>query len=274
MTRRASWFRGALAAAALATTSCAAPLMKLPSGSATLATDGAEVRRQASATCRSIRTISAEVSVQGKVGGHRLRARLLAGLASPASAYIEAPAPFGSPIFIFSARDDDATLLLPRDRRVLERGRPADVLEAIAGVPLGPSDLREALTGCSADPSASTVQALGADWRMASGPTDLYWHRDRPMDPWRLVVVRHHDAGRPDWRAEYRDFMNDIPRTIRLISADRRRFDLSLNLSQVEINVPLDAETFRIQIPPGTSPISLEELRDSGPLAAPEKFDE
>ena len=58
------------------------------------------------------------------------------GVAAPASARLEAVAPFGPPLFIFAATDDDATLLLPRDERVLEHGRPAEVLDAVAGVPL------------------------------------------------------------------------------------------------------------------------------------------
>ena len=65
-----------------------------------------------------------------------MRGRLLAGLAAPASARLEAVAPFGPPVFIFVARDDEATLLLPRDRRVLEHGRPTAVLDAVAGVPM------------------------------------------------------------------------------------------------------------------------------------------
>ena len=41
-------------------------------------------------------------------------------------------------MFIFAAEQNDATLLLPRDERVLEHGRPDAVLETVTGVPLGP----------------------------------------------------------------------------------------------------------------------------------------
>jgi len=40
-----------------------------------------------------------------------------------------------------------------------------------------------------------------------------------------------------------------------------------LTLSDVELNVPIGAETFRVQIPAGTSPLTIDELRDGGPLA-------
>ncbi len=47
----------------------------------------------------------------------------------------------------------------------------------------------------------------------------------------------------------------------------RRRFDLRLALSQVEINGTLDPATFRVQVPAGAAPMTLEELRQAGPLA-------
>jgi hypothetical protein len=261
-------------AVALLTTCCAAPLMQLPTGAGTPAPDAREALDQALTTCRSIRTISAEVAVSGKVANRGLRGRLLAGLAAPSSAYIEAPAPFGAPMFIFGAEGNDATLLLPRDRRVLQHGRPADVLEAIAGVPLAPDGLREALTGCSTDGEVEAAQQIGDRWRVVPGAEERYLFRDRPDDPWRLVAVKHRQTGSAEWRAEYDDFEGGMPRTIRLVSADLRRFNLKLSLSQVELNVPLEPGTFRIQVPPGTTPISLDELRDSGPLAEPSSSNE
>jgi hypothetical protein len=253
-------------AAAIATSSCAAPLLKLPSGSGVPSADAAAVVAQALATCQGVRTLTAEAAVSGEVGGRRMRARLVVGVAEPSSAYIEAPAPFGSPIFLFAARGEDATLFLPRDRRVLEHGRPADVLGAVAGVPLAPADLRAALTGCATRADPGAARRLDDRWRVIPGADELFFHRDRDADPWRLVAVVHHDPA-PEWRAEYRDFLNNLPRTIRLISSVAHRFDLRLALSQVEVNVPLEAETFRVQVPDGTAPITLQELRDLGPLA-------
>jgi hypothetical protein len=210
--------------------------------------------------------MTAQVAVSGKVGGHRMRARLTVGLAEPAAAYIEAPAPFGAPIFVFAAVDNDATLLLPRDRRVLEHGRPAAVLEAIAGVPLSPDGLRMVLTGCAADGDARRrATAPDSRWRVFPGSDELYVHRDREADPWRLVVVMHRRPA-PEWRAEYRDFVGNLPRSIHLVSAEAGRFDLQLMLSDVEMNVPIDADTFRVPIPADSTPLTIEELRDAGPL--------
>ena len=262
-----TWRASIAFAAAAATASCAAPLLKLPGGSGPPASDAAAALTQSITACRAVRTMTAEVAVSGKVNGQRTRARLQLGVAAPASAYIEAPAPFGAPVFIFAAQNDDATLLLPRDRRVLEHGRPAEVLEAIAGVPLTPAALRDTLTGCVTDgaPRNAATQPE-ARWRVFPGSEELYLFRDRDADPWHLVAVVHRGGTAP-WRAEYREFINDVPRSIHLTSTPSNRFDLQLALSDVELNVPIGPETFRVQIPAGTTPLTIGELRDGGPFA-------
>src|SRR5439155_5584581 len=136
-------------AIAFVSVSCAPRLMRLPATAGTPATDGPDALADATSACRAVNSISAEIAVAGSVAGQRLRVRMTAGLAPPASARLEAAAPFGGPIFIFAAVNDDATLLLPRDDRVLEHGRSEAVLEAVAGVPLDAAELREALTGCA-----------------------------------------------------------------------------------------------------------------------------
>jgi hypothetical protein len=268
--------------------------MKLPSGPGAPAFDAADAIADATAQCRAIKSITAEIGVSGSVGGQRLRGHLLAGVAQPASARLEAVAPAGPPLFIFVAMRDDATLLLPRDGRVLQHGRPADVLEAIAGVPLDPTDLRVALTGCAQAPDPEHARQFGADWRVVpDGPNEVYLHRE-PNARWRIVAAVHNPASlanrgvrlqpaqdqvrlkadatadddRPDqsaWRAEYGDFERDLPRSIRLVSADRSRFDLRLKLSQVETNVELGADAFTVRIPQDADPISLDELRRTRP---------
>jgi hypothetical protein len=258
--------RVAALAAALLATSCGAPLMKLPAGPGAPAPDAATLLEQATEACSKINTLSAEVGVSGSVNGSRVRGRLLAGVASPDSLYMEAPAPFGAPVFILGATAGDATLLLPRDRRVLQHGRPDEVLAAVTGVPLTPSELRATLTGCASNAATSVeTRAFGNDWRVIAGEPVRYLHRDRADAPWRLVSVVHTGGG--GWRADYSDFANDLPRRIRLIATERKRFDLRLELSQVDRNVELEPSTFRVNVPAGTQPISLEELRAGGPLS-------
>jgi hypothetical protein len=249
--------------------------MKLPAGPGAPSVDAAAALRQATNACRDVTTITAELSVSGSVGGRRLRARLLAGLTAPSSARLEAVAPFGQPVFIIVARNDDATLLLPRDRRVLEHGRAAEVLDAVAGVPIDAADLRLALTGCPAQARPQEAKQVDEDWRiMPDGDGSLYLHRDARTAPWRLVAAEHRPAGAPAWRAEYRDFQKTpptagLPKSVRLTSIDGKRFDLRLDLSQVEVNPSLGGDAYTVPIPPGTRPIDYDELRQSGPLASP-----
>jgi len=260
-----------LLAAALAS-SCAAPLMKLPTGPGVPAADGAAVIGQATAACRAIDTLTVEMSVRGSVGGRRLRGRLSAGLARPSSARLEAVASFGQPVFVFVATNNDASLLLPRDRRVLEHGNPADVLEAVAGVPLDAAALRSVLTGCARAPDASGTVSLGDTWRVApDADDDEYFRRDGASSPWRLVATRHRPAptNAAGWRADYLMFENNLPRTVHVTSQPAGRFDLEIVLSQIEVNVALGAETFRPLQAAGAVPISLDELRRSGPLGEP-----
>jgi len=254
----------------LLSSACAAPLMKLPAGPASPASDGRDVVADATAACQRVTSLTAELAVTGSVGGQRVRGHMIVGVARPASVRLEAAAPFGAPLFIFVARGTDATLLLPRDERALEHGRPDEVLDAVAGVPLDPVDLRAVLTGCALAPDPSEASQPSADWRIVpDGPGHLYLHREGPTGPWRVAAaVRPSTASADGWRAEYRAFQDGLPREVRLASATPKRFDLQLTLSQVETNVALDAGAFEVRIPRGARPISIAELRASGPLPA------
>jgi outer membrane lipoprotein-sorting protein len=253
--------------AALLSASCAAPLMKLPAAPGGAAVDARDAVDEATRACRAISTVTAEIAATGSVGGQRFRARLSAGLAAPASARLEAAAPFGAPMFILVANGNDATLLLPHDGRVLEHARPDAVLEALAGIPLDAAALRTALTGCASTPNATAARAVGDDWRvLADGPNEVYLHRDKPPAPWRLVATIFH-PGRAggDWRAEYREFQDGLPRSVRFAANTKGRFDLRLVLSQVDLNTQLGSDVFLVQVPRDADPITIDELRRARP---------
>jgi len=247
---------------ALTAAACGPSLMKLPGGAGSPASDAVDAFIDATAECTAVSSMSAEIAVAGSVGGRRLHARLLAGIAVPASARLEAVAPAGQPLFILVANGEDATLLFPRDERVLEHGRPATVLEAIAGVPLDPIDLRATLTGCAL-PAPEDGRRLGADWRaVTAGSTEVYLRRDRRDSRWHLVASLHHaSAGTREWRAEYGDFEGGLPRSVHLTSAPDNRFDLRLTLSQVVLNARLGPEVFRVDVPPGIERMTLDDLK-------------
>ena len=61
-------------------------------------------------------------------------------------------------------------------------------------------------------------------------------------------------------------FENNLPRIVRLVGLPAGRFDLQLDLSQVELNVALGPEAFRLPPAGAAEPITLDDLRRSGPL--------
>jgi hypothetical protein len=262
--------RWALGLCALAAASCMAPmkLMPLPATSASPAPDAIAALEAATHDCRAVSTITAEIGVSGSVGGRRVpHAHLITAVAAPASVRIEATVPLGGSAFIFTSRSGEATLLLSRDNRALEHGEPDEVLAAVTGVPLTVAGLRAALTGCADHPDAARAQHRGDDWIVVpDSGGDVYLQKDKSAGgAWRLVIATH-GRGAGAWRAEYHDFHDGLPQTIRLAADNRREFDLALSMSQVDVNVPIDERAFSVKIPPAASPISVAELRGDGPL--------
>ena len=240
--------------------------MKLPAGPGAPASDAGAALADAIRACRAVSTITAEVAASGSIGGQRFRVRLTAGLAPPASARLEAAAPFGAPLFIFVATGNDATLFMPHDDRVLEHGRPAAVLEALAGLPLDAAELRRALVGCPSAPDATGARQVADGWRLLSdGPDHVYVRRDPKSPAWRVVAIVHRPSAGAGWRAEYRDFENGLPHSVRFAGTAPKSFDVRLALSQVETNTTLGAEVFRVNIPPDAEPMTIDELKRARP---------
>ena len=108
--------------------------------------------------------MAAVLSISGRAGNQRLRAKVDAGFEVPARVRLEFPAP-GKPIFTYVAVGEDATLLLPREGRVLRHAPPAATLEALAGVAIGPEDLRTIVAGCGfASGDVTRGRAFDRSW--------------------------------------------------------------------------------------------------------------
>ena len=248
---------------------CAPGRIALPDGPGQPFPDYASVFAEATERCRRVRTLEAELAVSGYTGGSRLRGRVLAGLAEPESVRLVGVAPFGQSGFVLVARPNDATLLLPREGRVLT-GEPASaILEALAGVALGPDDLRSVLTGCVVpNPEPVMGRAYGDEWVAVDlrGGATAYL---RAVDGEHRVVVGVRGA----LSLEYRNFVGQIPRRVRLLSSDSGGVDvppdtdLTVTMSQVQMNVTLGPEVFSLEIPVDALPLTLEELRRAGPLS-------
>ena len=226
--------------------------MKLPSGPGVMRADATRSARGATAACRAAVHVTAEIAVSGSVGGQRFRARLLAGPGARRRRRVSRrSAPFGQPLFIFVARHATRRPCCCRAiDRVLEHGRSDAVLEAVAGVPLDAAALCARADRLRAGRMPlRRARQLGDDWRRRA-PTD---RRSLPAPRegqrpggW----SRRSIAERSGWRADTAISRTGLPRHHPARRArGRARFDLRLTLSQVELNPPLGAEVFAIQIP-------------------------
>ena len=242
---------------------CAHPRLALPTDPGAPLPDFLAIHTQVSSACAGVRTLTSELALSGRAGRQRLRGRVVAGFARPASMRLEGVAPFGPPAFILAARAGTAVLLLPRDSRVLRGARAEDILGALTGVMLGPADLLAILTGCVApapQPTAGRVHGNGWASIDLMGGTTIYLQKR--SDAWQLRAAR-----RAGWQIEYPMWSGAFPPSVRLQSeGPALMVDLTAALSQVETNVDLDENAFTVTVPNDAEAITLDELRQNGPL--------
>jgi hypothetical protein len=252
--------------AGLGAAGCAPRLMALPAGPGEPASDGPAALAQATIECRRVSTLVAQAALNGSIGSQRVRGRLDLGLAPPGSARLELVAPFGQPFFYFVAHDGSATLWLTRENRVVRDASPGTLLEALTGIPLGPAELRATLVGCVGDLNASAARRSGDNWRIVEdGGLQVHLRRPSTRAPWQIVAVVRRAADGAAWRVEYRDFANALPQKVLLFAPDR--FRVELTLSQVDRSRTLPAEVFHVEVPATVRPMTIDELRRTGPLA-------
>ena len=158
---------------------------------------------------------------------------------------------------------NDTTLWLPRDARVLRDTPAAEIIEALAGFSATPDDLAAWLEGCPAAAfDGATGQSFGSDWAQVGGAERTAWFRK--TDRWRLVQTDHDGLS-----VEFADHAGVQPGRIRIRRAaagDRAALDVGVSIGQVETNVTLGDRAFTVDVPADATPITLDELRRSGPL--------
>lgn len=253
-----------LAAVACAIPACAAKPINLPSGAGAPFPEYAAAYDEATHECRGVRTLSAVISLSGRAGGQRIRGGIEAGFAAPDDLRLEGIGPFGRVMFVLVSKAGEATLVLPRDGRVLRDAPAAAIVEALAGVALGPSELRAVVSGCGVGGETPTAGRMyGNGWAAVDSANATAYLR-QAEGRWQMKA-----AVRGPLTIEYQDFASGRPATIRLRTSPTPpgvAADLTLRLSQVEINVPLGPDVFEVQVPPNAAPLTLDELRRAGPL--------
>jgi len=237
---------------------CASRTLSFPTGPGVPLDNAPAMFADVSRACRGVSTLTAELSLSGRAAGDRLRGRVVAGFAPDGAMRLEAVAPFGAPAFTLVSSHGTATLLT-RDGGLLRGEAPDRVLEALTGVPFGPGDLQAILTGCVV-PDGEVASGAGYGGARAllhlEGGAAILVERDG--DTWRTRA-----AERDGWRVEYPVWTGTFPARIELRS---RRVALSLELSQIEANAAIDARAFDVTVPVRATPLTLDDLRQAGPL--------
>ena len=168
-----------------------------------------------------------------------------------------------------AGRSDHATLVLPRERRVLKDAAVADVLERITGLALGADDLRLIVSGCLVDRAVPTDgRQWGGGWRAVTiGPDRIAYLRLQNGQP----VLTAADYG--PWHVDYSAHATGFPRIIRVRSAPGPRrlgeggIDITARVEQLEVNTQINPRAWIVDVPADADPLTLDELRSIAPLA-------
>jgi hypothetical protein len=256
----------------LTISSCGTHRINLPTGTGTPFPDATAAYADAVRDCRGVQTLSASLSLAGRAGSTKLSARIDAGFATPSRLRLEGYPRIafgGRPFFVLVATESDATLVLTRDNRVLRGAPPSGIIEALTGVALNPDEMRSLIAGCAfGTGESSDGRSFDRDWAsVQTGPVTVFLQRVDHQ--WRLA-----GAQRGSLQIEYSDFAGSHPTSVRLhttSSAGVVPADLSIRMSQVEMNTTLENNVFNIDVPKDAAPLTLEELRRAGPLGTETK---
>ena len=196
-----------------------------------------------------------------------MRGRVLTGLEAGGAVRLEAPAPFGAPFFILAGRNEMATLILPRERRVLKDTSVSAVLERLTGLSLGADDLRLILSGCLVEsPAPVEGRQWPGGWQAVTiGPERVAYLRTvqgRPV----LVAA---DYG--PWHVDYSQHASGFPRVVRVrrggAAAKADTIDITARVEQLEVNTQINSRAWVVEVPSDADPMTLDELRSIAPLA-------
>ena len=258
---------GLAVAASLSACASSPAAIVLPQGPGVPFAAHAETLEAAVRSCRAVRTMELVMALRGTTGATRVRGRVRAALARPASLRLEGLAPFGASRFILAARPGAAVLLLPRARQVVHDATPGDLLYALTGLQLAPDDLRAVLTGCVVpDPRSIGGRTYGDEWVVLdlAGDATVYLQR---VDGVLAIVAGTRGPLAVEYAGHGRS--DGVPRRVRVrVDSVAGGADVTAELSQVSTNVEPHPEAFVVQIR-DYEPITLDELRAATPLRDP-----
>jgi hypothetical protein len=149
---------------------------------------------------------------------------------------------------------------MPRENRVMLRASAADIVEALVGLKLAPHDLRTLVSGCGFEAGEPADGRQYGDLAAVTvGGATVYVRQEQGQ--WRVA-----GATRAPLTVLYSAFVSGRPSTLRLRSSGPPVADVTVRLSDVNINVTLEPEVFAVEVPAGAEPLTIDELRRAGPL--------
>jgi hypothetical protein len=251
-----------LVALAVTLAACAARTPPRPAGTPGPDPTAAGAFTRATAACRGFRSLEGELSLSGRAAGERIRGRVIAGLEAGGSVRLEGLAPFGAPIFILAGKAERATLLLPREHRVLKETAVSAVLERLTGLALGADDLRLMLSGCLADNAAPAEgRQWPGGWQAVTLAADrIAYVRLQQGRP--LVVAADYGA----WHLDYSEHVSGFPRVVRVRRSGDATTDITARVGELQVNTTINPLAFVLEVPSDAEPMTLDELRSVAPL--------
>ncbi len=207
--------------------------------------------------------MQAQLRLSGHVGSQRIPGLIVGVIATRANEIGLEARVSGSALFVLGGRGGEATLVLPQERRVVVSSASA-ILDALVGVAWEPSRLMAVLAGCVAQDAPVQGAREYNDGTLAVDLADgdlAYLSRSGDQ---RVV-----QAGRSGGlRVAYRRGAGPWPTEVRIASDPGQTPDVVLVL-RVDALVPnpsLDARAFTVAVPAGSEAMSVQQLRDGGPL--------
>jgi len=240
---------------------CAHPPFVAPTGSGAPAPDAASAWTEALSACRSLKSLSSELRISGRVANQKLRATVFAGVTADEQIRLEMPAPFGRPVFVLAGTNDRSTLVT-RDNHVLI-ARADQIIEALTGLPFGPRALLAVLSGCGSVVDSTFRDARRYDTVLAVDTSAGHVFLRQTNARWRVIA-----ADVQDLMVAYERRDDEWPRQLRISSAPSRTpsMDLSVSQGQIEPNANIAASAFTLAAPAGATEITIQDLRAAGPL--------
>jgi outer membrane lipoprotein-sorting protein len=240
---------------------CGVKRVALPTGPGTPFSDAGPAYEAAVKECRSVRTIRVTLGLSGRAGSTTLRGNVDAGFEAPEKIRLEGRHPLGRPVFILASPGSQTTLYMPRENRVMQNASATDIVEALVGLKLAPHDLRTLVSGCGFEVGLPSDGRQYADGLVAVTVGGATTYLRQAQGRWQVA-----GSMRPPLSVLYSDVVSGRPSTLRLQASGSPAADVTVRLSDLNINVPLEPEVFAVDVPAGAQPLTIDELRRAGPL--------